>query len=252
MGVLPLAALFAVTALLYAMVGFGGGSVYNSLLVLSGFDYQLIPIVALTCNLLVVAGGLVYFGRAGFLQPMVILPFLVTSVPAAYVGGAFEISERGFLTVLGASLSISGLLLLRPAPKQRILALTSIQRWTIGLPAGVGLGVLAGITGIGGGVFLAPLMYLSGWAPTRVISASASLFILVNSVSGLVGHLGKFLSHHTFSELTPYALLPLAVLAGGQVGSYIGSGPLGEQVIRNMTGLLVLVVGIRILYRAVF
>lgn len=245
-----LAALFAFTALLYAMVGFGGGSVYNSLLVLAGYDYRVIPIIALCCNLVVVSGGLVYFGRAGFLKPGVIMPFLVSSVPAAYVGGAIPITEQWFIAILGTSLLISGLLLLKPAPKPGILELTSGQRWGFGLPVGVGLGVLAGITGIGGGVFLAPLMYLSGWAPTRVISASASLFIFVNSIAGLFGHLGKFSQQQALSELTSYAVLPLVVLIGGQIGSYFGAGPLNERIVRNMTGLLVLFVGIRILYRA--
>ena len=244
-----LSILFSITAFLYAIVGFGGGSTYNSLLVMGGFDFQYIPIISLTCNLVVVTGGLVYFGRAGHLKPGIVAPFLVASVPAAYFGGIVPISEQWFIMILGLSLLVSGLLLLNPRPRQRIRVLTSSRRWMISLPAGAVLGLLSGLTGIGGGIFLAPLMYLAGWARPRVIAASASLFIFVNSLAGLAGHLGKFMDTQEPGLLLTYITLPLAVVIGGQFGSFFGSGIIGERIVRRMTGCLVLLVGTRILLR---
>ena len=119
----------------------------------------------------------------------------------------------------------------------------------ISLPAGAMLGLLSGLTGIGGGIFLAPLMYLAGWARPRVIAASASLFIFVNSLAGLAGHLGKFMTTQEPGLLLTYITLPLAVVIGGQFGSFFGSGIIGERVVRRMTGCLVLFVGTRILFR---
>ena len=115
---------------------------------------------------------------------------------------------------------------------------TVIQRWLIGLVFGFGLGILSGLTGIGGGIFLAPLMYFLGWARPRVICASASLFIFVNSLAGLTGHLGRFLESETLYDLVPYVGLPVAVLIGGQLGSYFGSKIISENLIRGVTGVL--------------
>ena len=240
-------ALFSATAFVYAIAGFGGGSTYNSLLVLGDFNSQIVPVIALTCNLVVVSGGLIHFRRTGHLNPGVVLPFMVTSIPAAYLGGRMPISELWFVMILGVSLLASGFLLLYPKPRQRVVIRTNLQRWAISLPAGLGLGLLSGLTGIGGGIFLAPLMYLLGWARPRVIAASASLFIFVNSLSGLVGHAGKFVVSQDVYELLPYIGLPFAVLIGGQLGSYFGSRVVSEGIVRKVTGVLILFVGMRII-----
>ncbi len=245
-----LSVFFSLTAFFYAIVGFGGGSTYNALLMLGDFDFRLIPIIALVCNLIVVSGGLFHFGKAGHLKPEVILPFLVTSIPAAYLGGTLPVSERWFIIILGVSLLISGLVLLQPTYKRKVMELSSGWRWGFGLPMGLLLGLLAGITGIGGGVFLAPIMYLSGWATPKIIAASASLFIFVNSIAALSGQLSRFAQFQSGAEFLPYAMLPLAVLIGGQLGSYFGSGVVGERAIRIMTGLLIFIVGSRVLFQA--
>ena len=121
------------------------------------------------------------------------------------------ISELWFVMILGISLLASGFFLLHPKPAQQVIMRSNLQRWAVSLPAGFGLGLLSGLTGIGGGIFLAPLMYFLGWARPRVIAASASLFIFVNSLSGLTGHIGKLQENFDVGVLLPYVGLPVAV-----------------------------------------
>lgn len=245
-----LAALFLLTAFAYAAVGFGGGSTYNALLVLSGVDYREIPAIALTCNILVVSGGVYHFRATGQLQWRELLPFVVLSVPMAWLGGRIPVLEQTFVGLLGLTLLASGVLMLaqggRKPPRLPQLSLTA---WQMGLPLGAGIGLLSGIVGIGGGIFLAPLLYLFGAVPPRRIAGLASGFILLNSVAGLVGQLMKQameLPTVAWSRAWP---LYLAVLLGGQAGSRLGSRMLSERTIRRLTGVLVLYVALRLLLR---
>ena len=141
-------ALFSATAFVYAIAGFGGGSTYNSLLVLGDFNSQIVPVIALTCNLVVVSGGLIHFRRTGHLNPGVVLPFMVTSIPAAYLGGRMPISELWFVMILGASLLASGFLLLYPKPRQRGVIRTNLQRWAINWRTPVGEGCIDLCSGV--------------------------------------------------------------------------------------------------------
>ncbi len=248
---LLLAALFGLVALLYAMVGFGGGSSYNALLILAKVDYQQIPIIALICNIVVVTGGVFHFHRAGHLRWRAILPFAVSSVPLAAIGGSLPIAEGQFVLLLGLALLVSGVAMLWP---QRPLWQISVRtRWLIGLPFGAGLGLLAGIVGIGGGIFLAPLMHTLNWERPKVIAAGSSGFILVNSLAGLFGQASKMATSRidvTMADLLAYSALPIAVLLGGQTGSWLGAGVINERSVRLLTALLVLYVAVRLLLRA--
>lgn len=245
-----LAALFLLTAFAYAAVGFGGGSTYNALLVLGGADYREIPAIALTCNILVVSGGVYHFRATGQLRWRELLPFVVLSVPMAWLGGRIPVPEQTFVGLLGLTLLASGVLMLaqgsRQPPRLPRLSLTS---WQIGLPLGAGIGLLSGIVGIGGGIFLAPLLYLFGAVPPRRIAGLASGFILLNSLAGLAGQLMKQaaeLPSIAWSRAWP---LYLAVVVGGQAGSRLGARMLTEQTIRRLTGVLVLYVALRLLLR---
>ncbi len=245
-----LIALFAITALLYAMVGFGGGSTYNALLVLGGTDYRLIPVIALSCNIIVVTGGVIHFARAGHLRFSAFFPFVLTSVPMALLGGSLVVPERMFISLLGVVLLVSGVLMFYSKPVHAGAAPSRRKRWLVGLPVGAMLGLLAGIVGIGGGIFLAPLMHLLNWDRPKTIAASASAFILVNSLSGLAGQLSKWQTSVVGEQLLPYLALLVAVLFGGQLGSYLGAGPVKDRLVRGMTALLVLYVSIRLIWRA--
>lgn len=242
---------FALVALAYAAAGFGGGSSYNAILVLSGTDYRAIPVIALTCNLIVVSGGVYHFHRAGHLQLKSLLPFVFASIPMAWLGGRLPVSEALFTGMLGLALTFTGLSLLwrplsRPAPFE---SLRAAGNWRLGLPAGAGIGLVSGVVGIGGGIFLAPLLYLAGQKTPRQIAALCSGFILVNSLAGLLGQFMKQGGEATIGPWQSAWPLYLAVFVGGQLGSRLGAARLPEGWVRGMTALLVLYVGGRLLYR---
>lgn len=240
-----LAASFFVTALLYASVGFGGGSTYSALLALWGFDYQLLPILSLCCNILVVTGGSIRYARAGVMPWRKALTVSLLAAPMALLGGLTPISENIFLMVLGFSLVAAGLALLLPRAPDVEARPTRGARYMAA--AAMPLGYLAGLVGIGGGVFLAPLLHLTRWARTREIAATASLFILINSLAGLAGQLAKNGPERFGEALTGGLPLLLAVVIGGQLGSLLALRFLPERVIRWLTAALTIWVGSRLL-----
>jgi hypothetical protein len=240
-----LALAFAVTALLYASVGFGGGSTYTALLALSGLDYRLLPLVSLACNIVVVAGGSIRFARAGLTPWRKALVIVALGAPASFVGGLTPIREATFLTLLGASLVLTALTMLVPVRDAAGGAPAKAARF---MPlAAAPLGYFAGLVGIGGGIFLAPLLHLARWHKARGIAATASLFILVNSLFGLAGQMLKN-GPGLFGPAIGAALpLLIAVVIGGQAGSLLAARLLPPQWIRWLTALLVGVVGVRLL-----
>ena len=240
-----LALAFLVTALLYASVGFGGGSTYAALLALSGLDYRLLPLVALACNIVVVAGGTIRFARAG-VTPWRRAGLLVgLGAPAAFAGGLTPIKEELFLALLGVSLVLTSLAMLIPVREASNAGAGWAARAMPLLAAP--LGYLAGLVGIGGGIFLAPLLHLARWHGARQIAATASLFILVNSLFGLAGQLLKNGPGAFGAAIGASLPLLVAVVVGGQVGSLLAVRVLPVQWIRWLTAALVLAVGVRLL-----
>jgi uncharacterized membrane protein YfcA len=240
-----LALAFLVTALLYASVGFGGGSTYAALLALSGLDYRLLPLVALACNIVVVAGGSIRFARAGLTPWRRAALIVALGAPLSFLGGLTPIMEESFLMLLGSSLVLTALTMLIPLREGGEGALNRFARF---MPlAAAPLGYLAGLVGIGGGIFLAPLLHLVRWHEARGIAATASLFILVNSLFGLAGQLVKNGPDLFGAALGAALPLLVAVVIGGQVGSLMAARLLPPKWIRWLTALLVLVVGVRLL-----
>jgi len=244
---LALILLFFLTALLYAAVGFGGGSTYNALLVLYGVDYRILPTIALACNIIVVSGGVWRFSRAGDMQIARFCPFLVTSIPAAWIGGRLPVEEVVFIGLLSFALLASGLRLLFMAQPRAITAHKT--GLVLPLAIGAGLGLLSGIVGIGGGIFLAPILYLIGWGTARQIAAACSLFILLNSIAGLAGQTTKLGDTALLTQVLPFWSLLVAVLIGGQIGSWLGAGKLQAVWMKRMTAILILYVAARLLWR---
>jgi uncharacterized membrane protein YfcA len=236
---------FFLTALLYAAVGFGGGSTYSALLTFAGFDYRLLPIVSLACNVVVVTGGTIRFARAGEMPWKGALSLSLIAAPLAFLGGLTPIKQETFLFLLGLSLVAAGLALFLPRAPESEAKPSAFARFA---PFAVApLGYLAGLVGIGGGIFLAPLLHLSRWAKARQIAATCSLFILVNSVAGLIGQLSKN-GPERFGEALSGALpLLLAVVIGGQLGSLLALRWLPERVIRWLTAALTIWAGSRLL-----
>ena len=232
------------TALLYASVGFGGGSTYSALLALAGVDYRILPIVSLACNIVVVTGGTIRFARAGEVPWRRALTVSLVAAPLAFLGGLTPLEESAFLALLGASLVFAAVALLLPAAEPS--EVRAQPGWAMPVAAAP-LGYLAGLVGIGGGIFLAPLLHLSRWDAARRIAATASLFILINSIAGLVGQLAKS-GAARFAEALGWALpLLLAVVVGGQIGSWLALRFLPATLIRRLTALLTGWVGLRLL-----
>ncbi len=238
---------FFVTAMLYASVGFGGGSTYSALLALAGFDYRLLPIVSLCCNVVVVTGSAVRFARAGLVPWRGALTLALVAAPLAFLGGLTPVKQATFIVLLGASLILAGLALLALRPADIEGQPAAAAKW-MGLAAAP-LGYLAGLVGIGGGIFLAPLLHLTRWSRARQIAATASLFILVNSIAGLIGQFAKN-GPQRFAEALGGGLpLLLAVLVGGQIGSLLAQRLLPEKVIRWLTAALTIWAGSQLLLR---
>lgn len=232
------------TALLYASVGFGGGSTYSALLALVGTDYRILPIISLCCNVVVVTGGTIRFARAGEMPWKGALAVSLIAAPLAFLGGLTPIKEGLFLTLLGVSLVFAACALLLPIARDG--EVRAQRPWTMPLAAAP-LGFLAGLVGIGGGIFLAPLLHLTRWDRARRIAATASLFILINSVAGLFGQLAKSGPERFGAALAGGLPLLLAVVVGGQIGSYLALRHLPAQVIRWLTAALTGWVGLRLL-----
>jgi uncharacterized membrane protein YfcA len=244
-----LALLFFATAVLYASVGFGGGSTYNALLVLAETDYRVLPSVALLCNLIVVTGGVWQYRRSGDLGLSFALPFVTSSIPFAWLGGRIPIERDAFVLLLGLSLLAAGLALWFQTPESKSSGSgSSTANWFVGLPVGGAVGFLSGMVGIGGGIFLAPVLHLLRLAHPKRIAATSSFFIMVNSIAGLVGQTMKQGTTAHLDRLTDYAWLFLAVLIGGQIGSRLSTRALSGRMVKRLTAVLVLYVAARLLY----
>jgi uncharacterized membrane protein YfcA len=243
-----LAAAFALTALLYASVGFGGGSTYSALLALAGFDYRLLPVLSLACNIVVVGGSSIRFARAGLTPWRGAAVLTAIAAPAAFLGGLTPIKETAFLTLLGVSLVLTGLTLLVPRKATGDGEPTRAARWLPLLAAPIGY--LAGLVGIGGGIFLAPLLHLTRWDNARAVAATAALFILVNSLFGIAGQLIKNGPDRIGEAVALGLPLLLAVVIGGQIGSLLAVRFLPQAAIRWLTAALTVYVGARLLLAA--
>ena len=246
MTITALALAFFITALLYSSVGFGGGSTYNALLVLGAADLSTVPVIALSCNILAVAIGSWRFVRRGHVEWRRFAPLVALSVPFDWLGGFLPVPAWLFVGLLALALAVSGLLLLwQPLWRREVNPSQEASR-PLDMVSGAALGLLAGITGIGGGIYLSPVLYLRRWATAKTIAGTCALFILVNSISGLIGQTMK--SGVAATEQTLAAHWPLfpAVALGGLIGSNLGSMKLKDSYLRILTGLLILYVAVRL------
>lgn len=238
--------LFLLTAFLYGAAGFGGGSTYTALLALRDADPVAVPIVSLSCNLLVVTIGSWRFARAGHVDLRRIWPLIATSVPMAFIGGVLPVSRLVFTGLLAASLIVAGLLMLWQPPIREPSARSS-PRWIEPVVGGL-LGLLAGIVGIGGGIYLAPVLHLLRWGRAHAIAGTCALFILVNSMAGLAGQALKAGSAASAILQDHWLLFP-AVLIGGLAGSTLSTRRVPERPLRILTALLILFIAAQLTQR---
>ena len=245
-----LSILFFVTAILYASVGFGGGSTYLALLLISGVPYYIFPVIALICNIFVVSGNCFNYIKAGNLNLKLLIPYLIGSIPLAFIGGSLQIDKNLFEIFLFIVLSIAGTLLLinfksyddNESTYKNIPILISI------LIGGV-LGFVSGVVGIGGGIFLSPILFLIKAAKPKHIVTAASLFILINSISGVTGQLTKNI---VLSDISNYWHLFLIVIIGGHIGNFLNLKIFPTRLLALVTSALVLFVAIRMSIKLFF
>ena len=246
--ILPI--LFFITAILYSSVGFGGGSTYLALLLIWDIPYYIFPVIALVCNIIVVSGNSINYIRAGNHNFKLLIPFLIGSVPFAFFGGTLKIDKEIFEIILFFVLSIAGTLLLmnNKSYQNNNLVIKKISSF-INLMIGAVLGFVSGIVGIGGGIFLSPILFLIKAEKPKVIATTASLFILINSISGILGQLTK---ENILTELPNYLSLFICVLLGGLIGNYLNLKIFTGRVLAILTSVLVIFVSIRMGYRILF
>ena len=239
-----LSILFLITATLYSSVGFGGGSTYLALLLIWGLPYNVFPIIALSCNIIVVSGNCFNYVRAGNLNVKLLIPYLIGSIPLAFIGGSLPVEKKIFEILLFAVLLIAGSLLLInfKSYDDKKESYRNIPYFMSIIIGGI-LGFISGIVGIGGGIFLSPILFLLKVARPKHIIVAASLFILINSVSGIIGQLTKNL---ILTEVQDYFYLLIAVLIGGQLGNYLNLKIFTSKLLALVTASLVLFVAIRL------
>ena len=239
-----LSILFFVTAILYSSVGFGGGSTYLALLLIWDVPYYIFPVIALFCNVIVVSGNSINYVRAGNLSLRLIIPYLIGSIPFAFLGGSINIDKYIFEILLFFVLSVAGILLLINSNsfKSENIKINKINNF-ISILIGSMLGFISGIVGIGGGIFLSPILFLMKAGYPKQIATTASLFILINSISGILGQLTKDI---VINEILNYWPLFIVVLLGGQLGNFLNLRFLSNKILAVMTSLLVIFVAIRL------
>ena len=239
-----LSILFFVTALIYSSVGFGGGSTYLAILLIWGVPYTIFPVIALVCNIIVVSGNSINFLRSKNINFNLLFPYLIGSIPFAFIGGSITIEKSLFEILLFCVLLVAGIFLLIESKSfsEEKIKINQIPK-LISISIGSIIGFMSGIVGIGGGIFLSPLLFLMKAGYPRHITSSASLFILINSIFGIAGQLTK---DQVLDQVITYWPLFLTVIVGGQIGSLLNIKFLSNKILALLTSFLVIFVAIRI------
>jgi uncharacterized protein len=235
--------LFFLTATLYSSVGFGGGSTYLVLLLIWDVPYLIFPVIALFCNIIVVSGNCLNYIRAGNINFNILAPYLMSSVPLAFIGGSLSIDREIFEVLLFVVLTLAGTLLLFKFESfdHKIEIYKNMPKIS-SILIGASIGFVSGVVGIGGGIFLSPILLLIKADKAKNIATAASLFILINSLSGLAG---QFTKTSTINEIYDYWPLFLLVLLGGQLGNFLNLKILPTRTLMLFTSLLVIFVAFR-------
>lgn len=245
----PIIVLFFVIAILYSSVGFGGGSSYLAVLAFMGIAFIQIRSTALLCNIAVVTGNVLLYQQRKLLDWKRITPLIVFSVPLAYLGGMLKISQTFFFILLGFTLLFAAITMWN---SKRIATQKIEQKNPSTIKNSVYggiIGFISGMVGIGGGIFLAPVLHLTHWNTPKKIAATASVFILINSVAGLIGQY----SNEDFSiDWTFTIVLLLTVFIGGQIGSRLSNRYFTAIQLKKATAILIAFVAVRILWKYLF
>ena len=236
--------LFLIIAILYSSVGFGGGSSYLAVLAITTLAYTSIRSTALLCNIVVVSGNVYLFQKNKLIDWKKVLPLVAFSIPAAFLGGLLRVNQSAFFIILGTTLLIASFFMIFLQKKSSEENTKNIVVKNISF--GSIIGFISGLVGIGGGIFLAPLLHLTNWSSSKKIAAAASFFILANSIAGLFG---QIVNPDFKIEWKLTLMLLITVFIGGQIGSRLSNKLLSPTQLKRITAILVAFVGIKILLK---
>lgn len=237
-------------ALIYSSVGHGGASGYLALLALLGYPKETAVPSALVLNVLVAGAAFWAFKKEGYFKWSLAWPFLVGSIPFAFLGGHLRVSSSTYSLLLAAALCLAawrlwgGTLTPLPLPKGEGLGEGKIG---LALSIGAAVGLVSGIIGIGGGVFLSPLLLLMGWATPKETAATSSLFIVLNSLAALNGHLGSF----DRLNMNPLAFFVLSAFLGGLIGSRLGASLLSRLALCRTLSLVLVLASVKLIHSVI-
>ncbi len=245
---IELCILFFAVALVYSAAGFGGGSSYLAILALWGIDFQLMKSTALLCNVAVVAGGVYHFYKSGHLPMKKALVLSFVSVPLAFAGSYLPLKQETFFLLLGVALTLAAVFMCYRLFFERHQTTETLREGNGLLYGCIGgaIGLLSGMTGIGGGIYLAPVLRLGKYDTAKNVAGLSSFFILVNSIAGLMGQAAK--KAIVFEPAFAGPLL-LAVIIGGQIGARLSARVLKPKWVAGATAVLILYAGVRMLIK---
>ena len=238
---------FLITAILYSSIGFGGGSTYLALMLIWEIPFYIFPIIALICNIIVVTGNSINFFRTKNINISLLTPYLIGSVPFAFLGASISIDKHLFEILLFFVLLISGIFLLLESKSfhEGQIKIRQIPK-ILSIIVGSIIGFISGLIGIGGGIFLSPFLFLMKAGYPKHITSTASLFILINSIFGIMGHLTK---KQVSSEILDFWPFFLVVFLGGQIGSFMNIKMFSNKTLALLTSFLVIFVAVRMGFR---
>ena len=237
--------LFFTVAVLYSSVGFGGGSSYLAILALTGIAYTQIRSTALLCNIIVVSSNVFFFQKQKLYHWKKVIPLVLLSIPLAFLGGYLRISQTFFFILLGLTLLFAAITMWL---SKKIVSKDDISKdANLSKNASYGgiIGFISGMVGIGGGIFLAPLLHLTHWDVPKKIAATSSFFILVNSMSGLVG---QYFNPNFVINWHLTSVLLITVFIGGQIGSRLSNRFFTPNKLKKATAILIAFVSLKILW----
>jgi uncharacterized protein len=234
---------FFIIALLYSSVGHGGASGYLALFAFFGIVSPAVAPIALALNIIVATTSFIVYRHSGYFSIRLLLPFIVSSIPAAFIGGWIQITDEIFAVLLGSILLLTGLRLLFFRNVEQKLNVSTKTIWMLGIPVGLVLGGIAGMIGIGGGVFLSPIILLLGWANVKRTAAVSSAFIVLNSISGLTGHIVR--GNIMFESLL---MIGGVVITGAAIGSYMGAKRITQEQLQTALGIVLVVASLKLFY----
>lgn len=227
---------FFFISFIYSSVGLGGGSSYTAIMAVTGVSYQTIPTISLTLNLLVTFFGMVNFWRFGYVRINLIIPFLITSIPMAYFAGLMKLNEYIFQIILLITLLLIAFRIYILNDIALSVQLTKVQKWFVIISIGLLLGFVAGAIGIGGGIYLIPLIIILGLGSEKEAAAAGAIFVWSNSFAGLA-------ARYQYLRFDYDMILPsvLSVIIGGSLGSYFGATKYDPHTIQKIMGVIILI-----------